>query len=125
MGIYESLGIHSPLRVPGAFYGWLNKIMISAWLEDVRRNRLGLTGWNESTVLEAHKEAPGKRIDLDAALAQLPPPMRLCVVLAYNDGISHQEISDATSIRVRTVKSNIGRGAARVRGLLADYRKAI
>lgn len=43
---------------------------------------------------EAHMESQGARIDLDQALLRLPPPMRLCIVLAYNDGLSHQEISD-------------------------------
>jgi RNA polymerase sigma-70 factor (ECF subfamily) len=110
------------LRAPGAFYGWLNKIMVSIWLEDIRRNKLDLTELSESIVLEAPKETPGERIDLDAALAQLSPPMRLCVVLAYNDGLSHQEISEATNIPLGTVKANISRGTAKMRVLLSDYR---
>jgi RNA polymerase sigma factor (sigma-70 family) len=112
------------LRTPGAFYGWLRKIMVSIWLEEVRRNQLDAAEWNESISLKAQKEAPGERIDLDAALAQLSPPMRLCVVLAYNDGLSHQEISDVTSIPLGTVKANISRGAAKMRILLSDYRKS-
>jgi RNA polymerase sigma-70 factor (ECF subfamily) len=112
------------LRAPNAFYGWLRKIMVSIWLEEVRRNKLDATEWNESISLEAHKETPAERIDLDAALAQLSPPMRLCIVLAYNDGLSHQEISDATSIPLGAVKVNISRGAAKMRILLSDYRKS-
>jgi RNA polymerase sigma-70 factor, ECF subfamily len=111
------------LKAPGAFYGWLHKLMISIWLEDVRRNKLDFAEWDKSIPLEARKEAPGERIDLDAALAQLPPPMRLCIVLAYNDGWSHQEISDATSIPLGTVKTNISRGSVKLRELLSDYRK--
>jgi RNA polymerase sigma-70 factor (ECF subfamily) len=49
--------------------------------------------------------------------------MRLCVVLAYNDGLSHQEISDTTNIPLGTVKANISRGAAKLRELLSDYWK--
>lgn len=112
------------LRSPHAFQGWLNKIMISIWLEDVRRNKLEVTEWDDSIPLEANRETPGERIDLDAALAQLPPPMRLCVVLSYNDGLSHQEISDATNIPLGTVKANISRGAAKMRAMLSDYRKS-
>ncbi len=37
-----------------------------------------------------------ERMDLDAALVQLPPAKRLCVVLAYNEGMSHADISAAT-----------------------------
>ena len=111
------------LKAPGAFYGWLNKIAVSIWLEDARRKKLDIVELDESMELAAHREAPGKRIDLDAALAQLPATMRLCVVLAYNDGLSHQEISDATSIPLGTVKANIFRGAAKLRALLSDYRE--
>jgi RNA polymerase sigma-70 factor (ECF subfamily) len=112
------------LRSPGAFYGWLSKIMVSIYLEDVRRNKLDVTEWKDSMPLEAHKEAHGERIDLDAALAQLPSSMRLCVVLAYNNGLSHQEISDATNIPLGTVKANIYRGTAKMRLLLSDYRES-
>jgi DNA-directed RNA polymerase specialized sigma24 family protein len=64
------------------FYGWLHKIMISIWLEDLRRNKLEFVEWDESLTVEAHHESPGARIDLEGALSRLPPPMRLCVVLA-------------------------------------------
>lgn len=111
------------IRTPGAFHGWLNRIMVSIWLDDVRRNRLGVAELDESIDLEAPRETPGERIDLDAALARLPTSMRLCVVLAYNDGLSHQEISDSTGIPLGTVKSNISRGAAKMRTLLSDYGK--
>jgi RNA polymerase sigma-70 factor, ECF subfamily len=111
------------LKTPGAFYGWLHKIMISLWLEDLRRNKLEFAEWDESLTVEAHNEFPGARIDLDGALSRLPRPMRLCVVLAYNDGLSHQEISDTTNIPLGTVKSNISRGAAKLRELLSDYGK--
>jgi RNA polymerase sigma-70 factor, ECF subfamily len=111
------------LKAPGAFHGWLNKIAVSTWLEDVRRKKLDVVELDESIDLEAHKESLGERIDLNAALAQLPATMRLCVVLAYNNGLSHQEISDATNMPLGTVKANISRGAAKLRVLLSDYRE--
>ena len=112
------------LRAPGAFHGWLNRIMVSIWLEEVRRRKLDVAEWDDSAPLEAPRDAPAERIDLDEALAQLPSPMRLCVVMAYNEGLSHQEISDATRIPLGTVKTNISRGAAKMRVLLCDYRKS-
>jgi DNA-directed RNA polymerase specialized sigma24 family protein len=60
-------------------------------------------------------------MDLDAALATLPPDVRLCVVLAYNEGNSHPEIVALTGLPLGTVKSHIARGAARLRDTLADY----
>jgi RNA polymerase sigma-70 factor (ECF subfamily) len=112
------------LRAPGAFHGWLNKIMVSIWLEEVRRRKLETAELGETMAVEAPKTSPGERIDLDAALAQLSTSMRLCVVLAYNDGLSHQEISDATGIPLGTVKANISRGAAKMRAMLSDYEES-
>ena len=113
------------LRAPGAFHGWLHRIMVSIWLEEVRRRKLDVAEWDESVPLEAPREAPGERIDLDKALAQLPSPMRLCVVMAYNDGLSHQEIADADeTFPWERLRSNISRGAEKMRALLSDYRKS-
>ena len=109
------------LQTPVAFHGWLNRIMVSTWLEEVRRNKLNIAELDESVDLEAPRNAPGERVDLDTALAQLPPAMRLCVVLAYNDGMSHPEIADATGLPLGTVKANVSRGAAKLRSLLSDY----
>ena len=47
--------------------------------------------------------------------------MRLCIVLAYNEGMSHGEISQTTSIPLGTIKSHITRGSARLRELLQAY----
>jgi RNA polymerase sigma-70 factor (ECF subfamily) len=60
-------------------------------------------------------------MDLDAALAKLPHDVRLCVVLAYNEGMSHPEIARAAGLPLGTVKSHIARGAARLREMLAAY----
>ena len=65
--------------------------------------------------------ALSRQLDLDAALARLPPDVRLCMVLAYNEGMSHAEINQMTSIPLGTVKSHITRGSARLRELLQAY----
>jgi DNA-directed RNA polymerase specialized sigma24 family protein len=54
-------------------------------------------------------------------LAKLSSEVRLCVVLAYNEGMSHSEIAQLTNLPVGTVKSHISRGAARLREMLATY----
>jgi RNA polymerase sigma-70 factor, ECF subfamily len=69
----------------------------------------------------AHEPTLGERLDLDRALSELPLAVRLCVVLAYSEGMSHRDISDATDIPLGTVKSHIARGAARLRDLLRAY----
>jgi len=47
--------------------------------------------------------------------------VRLCIVLAYAERMSHREIAAATDIPLGTVKSHISRGSARLRELLGAY----
>lgn len=109
------------LRSAAAFDGWLKRIMITTWLEEVRRDKLEFAREPEEADFGAHRETTAERMDLDAALARLAPQARLCVVLAYDEGMSHPEIAALTGLPVGTVKSHISRGAARLRELLAEY----
>jgi len=109
------------LRSAAAFDGWLKRIMVNTWLEEVRRGKLVTVTDVELEDLAVHHDATAAGMDLDAALCTLPPDMRLCVVLAYNEGMAHPEIVAATGLPLGTVKSHISRGAARLRELLAGY----
>ena len=111
----------SQLRSAAAFDGWLKRIMITTWLEELRRQKLRFADVPEAEDDAGHSEMTGERLDLDAALATLPPHVRLCVVLAYEEGLSHQEIAADTGLPLGTVKSHISRGAARLREVLAEY----
>jgi RNA polymerase sigma-70 factor (ECF subfamily) len=71
--------------------------------------------------LAVHGRA-GLALDLDAALALLPPAVRLCVVLSYQEGMSHGEIAAHAGLPVGTVKSHVRRGARRLQTLLSAYR---
>jgi RNA polymerase sigma-70 factor, ECF subfamily len=77
------------LRSAAAFDGWLKRIMVTTWLEEVRRHKLETTSGVDLADLESHHDATAARMDLDAALSTLPPDVRLCVVLAYSEGLSH------------------------------------
>jgi RNA polymerase sigma-70 factor, ECF subfamily len=111
------------LKSPSAFGGWLRKVAVNCWLQQVRARKQEVA-LDEGVLDEAAGGAvPAitEQLDLDAALARLPPAARLCVVLAYSEGMSHGEISGSTSIPLGTVKSHIARGAARLRELLPAY----
>jgi RNA polymerase sigma-70 factor (ECF subfamily) len=109
------------LRTAAAFDGWLKRIMITTWLEELRRRKLEFAREPDEADFGSHRETTAERMDLDAALASLPRHARLCVVLAYDEGLSHPEIAALTGMPIGTVKSHISRGAARLRELLAEY----
>jgi RNA polymerase sigma-70 factor (ECF subfamily) len=108
------------LKSPGAFGGWLRKLAVNFWLQHVRSSRQEVA-LDEDLRAENPVSSVSRQLDLDAALAQLPSDVRLCIVLAYNEGMSHGEISQTASIPLGTVKSHITRGSARLRELLHAY----
>ena len=115
------------LRTPESFGAWLRQIAINVWLQHARRKRL-LTDRIEDSNLDDYVSGsagqfPGDRLDLEIALDRLSPPQRLCVVLAYQEGMSHAEIADATRLPLGTVKSHITRATSRLREWLGAVGK--
>jgi RNA polymerase sigma factor (sigma-70 family) len=109
------------LRATAAFDGWLKRIMVTTWLEEARKGKLAIAAEVDPEQAGNYVDDPAKHLDLDAALAVLSPDARLCVVLAYREGLSHPEIAALTAMPLGTVKSHVTRGAAQMRTLLADY----
>lgn len=109
------------LQDPARFGAWLKRLAINAWLQHARRSDpVGEAG-------ELRNEAAGTddaariAMDLDTALATLAHDARLCIVLAYHEGMTHDEIASLTDIPAGTVKSHIRRGTLRLREQLAAY----
>jgi len=114
------------IEAAGAFGGWLRKIAVNVWLQHARarstREGVSAVATGEPVRAEpSHEPTIGEQLDLDRALAQLPADVRLCIVLAYNERMSHREIAAAADIPLGTVKSHISRGSARLRELLGAY----
>ena len=111
------------LRQSAAFGGWLRRLAVNTWLQHLRRGRL-----QEDPLNEAHAETltddpflaerSAERIDLVRALSRLRPAERLCVVLAYGEGLSHPEIAETTGLPLGTVKSHVLRGGQRLKALV-------
>lgn len=101
---------------------WLKTVMVTTWLEKARRRQVAVTTEIDPTDVAADCDRTKERLDLEAALAELPAAMRLCVVLAYHEGLTHEEIADLTGTPLGSVKSNIARGSKRLRQILRDYR---
>jgi len=110
------------LRSPDAFGGWLRRLAINTWLAEVRAAGPKLPECDPEELPAAATFTPAaEQLDLDRALAMLTPAERLCVVLAYSEGMSHGEISAAAALPLGTVKSHVRRGAQRLRVLLNAY----
>jgi RNA polymerase sigma factor (sigma-70 family) len=113
--------IHT-VKSPAAFGGWLKRLAVNVWLQKVRAEG----HWQHTHDLDALAQEGmqphlAERLDLDSALATLPPDVRLCITLAYAERMSHREICEATGMPLGTVKSHITRGSARLRKRLGAY----
>lgn len=103
------------------FGAWLKRIAVNTWLQHVRRND-PLRNAGELPEAGADETDPaGIAMDLDDALGELADNVRLCIVLAYHERMTHDEIAAITGLPLGTVKSHIRRGTARLRKLLAAY----
>jgi RNA polymerase sigma-70 factor (ECF subfamily) len=127
------------LKTPRAFGGWLRKLTVNVWLQHARTRAAraetllsSRTDEPEDTACDigvraaagnepANEATLAEQMDLDHALALLPGEVRVCIVLAYAERMSHREISEATGFPLGTVKSHIARGAARLRQALQAY----
>ncbi len=109
------------LREPTKFGSWLKRIAVNEWIQHQRKHD---PLWNAKDDVESQPARPDTAavsMDLDRALAALPGPMRLCVVLSYHERLSHHEIAELTGMPLGTVKTNVRRGSARLRELLSAY----
>lgn len=110
------------LKKANAFGAWLKRLAVSVWLQHLRKKD-PLRGADEIAETETVQiDSTGVGMDLDNALATLSGRVRLCIVLSYQEGMNHTEISEVMALPLGTVKSHIGRGTERLRQTLAAYR---
>ncbi len=114
------------LRSAEAFAAWLRRLAVNSWLQHVRSSGAQREEQEDphdadSRAADSQAATSQTQLDLDRALSRLSADERLCVVLAYSEGMSHSEISEATGFPLGTVKSHIRRGSDRLRTLLHAY----
>ena len=114
--------IHS-LKKANAIGAWLKRVAVTVWLQYLRKND-ALRGADELSETDiAQKDSSGVDMDLDLALSTLPTAVRLCIVLSYQEGMTHSEIARITDTPLGTVKSHIKRGSQRLQQILSPYRE--
>ena len=109
------------LQRTNRFGPWLKRLAINTWLQHQRKNDPLHDAEEFEEIVTAQQDATGIAMDLDRALATLPDPVRLCIVLSYHERMTHDEIADITNLPLGTIKSHIRRGTQRLRELLSAY----
>jgi RNA polymerase sigma-70 factor (ECF subfamily) len=117
----------------GSFKAWLLRIVTNACYDHLRAMQRRPTSSlddlqvdpDHSAMLLDQAESPEEyalRQDLGRAiqsgLDELPPDQRTTLILSDIQGFSYEEIAQATSVSLGTVKSRLSRGRARLRDYL-------
>ncbi len=119
-----------------AFGTWAYRVATNACLDELRRRRRrpepGLPDDTDESAATGPGGATGgpgdafgavdTRLEVDAALAQLPTDFRVAVVLRDLCGLAYEEIAEVTGVPVGTVRSRIARGRGALVPLLAPGR---
>jgi RNA polymerase sigma-70 factor (ECF subfamily) len=114
-------------RGEAAVTTWLHRVVVNACLDRVRRRRarpsvpLGDTEVSSSRDDNAAVEA---RLMVYAALAQLPEPQRMAIVLVDLEELSVAEAAAALGVAEGTIKSRCSRGRTELARLLGAARAA-
>jgi RNA polymerase sigma-70 factor (ECF subfamily) len=101
-------------RGDSAFSSWLHRVAVNTVLADLRaqtrRTRLVFTT-DDPTVFEvpARLAVVGVRLDLEQAIAELPPQARAVFVMHDVEGWQHAEIARALGVATGTSKAQLHR----------------
>jgi len=107
------------------FSAWLKQLAINEWLQHKRKSDALRNAKGEQDITASHSDKTSIGMDLDSAMALLPGPVSLCIVLSYHERMTHSEIADLTGIKLGTVKSHVVRGSKHLRELLSAYDETI
>jgi RNA polymerase sigma-70 factor, ECF subfamily len=127
----------SAFRRAGDFRGdsavttWLHRIVVNASLDLLRRRSTRSVDWSgapdDLPVPESRQVADGAagaetRMDIDAALRTLPPPLRAALVMVDMLGYSVADAAVILDVPQGTVKSRCARGRAKLLPHLSHLR---
>lgn len=98
-----------------AFTTWLHRVAVNAALDEARRRaRRPVTSASppEPVAPGPGPDAVADRLDIDAALAELPEEFRVAVVLRDLCDLDYARIAEVLDVPPGTVRSRIARGRA-------------
>jgi RNA polymerase sigma-70 factor (ECF subfamily) len=109
------------------FSTWAYRVAVNATLDHLRRrSRQPIPDPDALTaaapLLPGPDSTTATRLDVDAALLQIPVDFRAAVVLRDLCGLDYEEIATVLAIPPGTVRSRIARGRAALVPLLSEHR---
>lgn len=110
-------------RGESAFSTWLHRLAVNTVLMEFRarrRREARVVGVEDPAALEAAPAVrpAGLRLDLEQAIAALPPQARTVFVLHDIEGYTHEEIADHLDLEPGTSKSQLHRARQLLREAL-------
>lgn len=115
------------------FKAWMLRIVTNLYINRYRQRQRGpqMASLEDDGAIEPvalEEDVPDRRLfdnlmgaEVEEALAKVPEDFRMAVILSDVEGMSYQEIADATGVPIGTVRSRIARGRAALRRQLEEY----
>ena len=125
------------LKAPKAFRSWLNQIVTNLFYDELRKTVKkpqiisidnGNDETNYCTQIPDYRHKPAERamsVELDTVIRSqiqnLPEHFRIAIILRELQGLSYDEIAEATHTTIGTVKSRIARARVKLQDGLRHY----
>jgi RNA polymerase sigma-70 factor (ECF subfamily) len=115
------------------FKAWMLRIVTNLYINKYRARQRGpqLNSLDDELAAEpvaAEGEIPDRLLfdnavgaEVEEALGRVPLDFRTAVILSDIEGMSYQEIADATDVPIGTVRSRLARGRAMLRRFLQEF----
>jgi RNA polymerase sigma-70 factor (ECF subfamily) len=115
------------------FKAWMLRIVTNLYINKYRSRQRGpqLNSLDDEIAAEpvaAEGEIPDRILfdnalgtEVEEALGKVPADFRTAVVLSDIEGLSYQEIAEATGVPIGTVRSRLARGRAMLRRFLQEF----
>ncbi len=100
---------------------WIHRVAVNRIISEFRRQPpVAEAADDDAAPFRGVSTAPGlhRRLDLEAAIGQLPPGYRAVLLMHDVEGLRHQEIADILDISVGTSKSQLHHARMQMRALL-------
>jgi RNA polymerase sigma-70 factor (ECF subfamily) len=109
------------LSKPEYFSTWMTRILINAAINELRkRKKVTLMEWEKYEPVAKESFESVHRLDLGEVLERLKPEQRSLLIMRFYYGYSLKEIAEILGKPEGTVKSQIHRTLAKVRGSLDE-----